>query len=1335
MNKKNNRKGQVFVVMVIIAVTGALLAAAIILHSLYQDPNPDQFLGRYQSAIADSMNDGDKILTYIDEASKMSVSSAFDEYLNGNPNPLTNVEGGDPATKYCGSYVYRLWNTLNQNCYPDYQSSDFELNALIDKHFSDLTRNMLSSKDNPPEEKYFDSLIQQDVNYEYSYIPSIGYTNIIGSSEDQYTVNVFKSKDTATDTSVQNYLTDKSAYTGSLIWPLANNFEVSSCFGYRGTIDTLSGVAASTNHPGLDIPAPKGTEVHAAASGTVESILYPAWGKVVINHGGGLKTGYMHMDSIAPGLQVGSVVKQGDVIGYVGGRGPDSANDYENHLHFEVTSATVDLNTNYLGISGVIITANGNYVNPMCFIDQNSLNSGKITFDMSSKACNSICNSASCAKIDPTDTANSPPYKFCSVYEGVTLQKPACIKTGKTDWKIENIALSGISGAQGTAFTSDQTMTISMTIENDADTCVTVQPELSIFSSSDISKLEIMDPAIQSVNVYPKTDLAPQTTVDIVNCTFTTDKTVYMKAVANKKCVLYAPDDGSIREYSLNTKITDFNNAAQSYDDKLKFTVKKGTHMSSADTSTASSTTNTNAVNNNNQASVSTLSNSDKAKFDATKTNLEPYMADIDAASTKFGIDKNILLGLITQESSGVNFKINIPKNNATGILQVEGSKNYNTIQKVCGKEYISECGTAFSTCKFEKYGDDISCQINVGAQILKDNYDRYTNDDTYKKTVLAICHNPVYQQQYLSYTGWQRALRAYNGFGCNDVYATYVELVMKWASAWGYIDTTNKQTKDEMFVGILGQYHINPVFNVKLDFDMSLLDRLKKFANDTVSSCGKEGMDRMKCIQDNVDAFNNNLPQEYKQAGVVLKTTCDTSDNMAEVNNFVEKVDDCMSSPDDMCKCDLNGIDSYAAIQSVESVDGSTKISYYSDEYSNELTNAYFDYSIIKNKQFFSSQSTWLNTITLYKNNTRLQTDFITDKKCGYVKSAYRLCLATTYSYDAYTPAANQVTAKITKKFVTIPFAIMVRDNVAPKPIVGVESQSMPHSKNSIILKWNAGTEGDIVRYNIYLSDSEFDFIRPTANLRKTIAYKSISSMAKDYIEYKSIDFTNPICVLKEDTVKGIQYCAFNNTAIDKDGKTVSIQLEKEKLYYVSTEKKFVYILDGTKIDNTLATGTAKFIAVTATDIDGNEIDNIDSNQKIVSGTNLIKVTPEDKLEAGFANVKSSSLSPDKTVLTLSWDKVGIYIDGTPIADASLLTYDIYVSDDNCVSGKLNDVLENSQEQSTPNTDIAINLKQSKAGLPTDYCVYVLPDINNNKYMKGFGVNTRDLSVGLPSS
>ena len=84
-------------------------------------------------------------------------------------------------------------------------------------------------------------------------------------------------------------------------------------------------------HAGIDIAVPYGTPIHAAASGTV---IYAGWmggygNFVIIDHGGGLSTGYAHQSSIAVG---GGSVSQGQVIGYVGCTG----HCFGPHLHFEV---------------------------------------------------------------------------------------------------------------------------------------------------------------------------------------------------------------------------------------------------------------------------------------------------------------------------------------------------------------------------------------------------------------------------------------------------------------------------------------------------------------------------------------------------------------------------------------------------------------------------------------------------------------------------------------------------------------------------------------------------------------------------------------------------------------------------------------------------------------------------------------------------------------------------------------------------------------------------------------------------------------------------------------
>ena len=111
--------------------------------------------------------------------------------------------------------------------------------------------------------------------------------------------------------------------------PVPTGIETSP-FGWR----THPLLHISEMHTGVDWGAPFGTPIFAAGNGEIEEIgLKGGYGKYVrIRHANGYETAYGHMTAFARGLQVGSHVRQGQIIGFVGSSGLSTGS----HVHFEI---------------------------------------------------------------------------------------------------------------------------------------------------------------------------------------------------------------------------------------------------------------------------------------------------------------------------------------------------------------------------------------------------------------------------------------------------------------------------------------------------------------------------------------------------------------------------------------------------------------------------------------------------------------------------------------------------------------------------------------------------------------------------------------------------------------------------------------------------------------------------------------------------------------------------------------------------------------------------------------------------------------------------------------
>lgn len=118
-----------------------------------------------------------------------------------------------------------------------------------------------------------------------------------------------------------------SSGNGKFSWPVPGHTRVSSNYGWRNCP-----FHGREKHSGIDIPAPYGTSVKAAASGTViySGYLGSYGNAIIIRHGNGLYTLYGHNSRLV--ARSGAKVSKGQTVAKVGSTGSSTGN----HCHFEV---------------------------------------------------------------------------------------------------------------------------------------------------------------------------------------------------------------------------------------------------------------------------------------------------------------------------------------------------------------------------------------------------------------------------------------------------------------------------------------------------------------------------------------------------------------------------------------------------------------------------------------------------------------------------------------------------------------------------------------------------------------------------------------------------------------------------------------------------------------------------------------------------------------------------------------------------------------------------------------------------------------------------------------
>ena len=126
------------------------------------------------------------------------------------------------------------------------------------------------------------------------------------------------------------YDEDGNSAARTLIRTPISGARLSSSFGRRK--HPVSGFNAM--HKGVDFAAPYGTPIIAAGSGVIKEAGWKgSFGRYIrIRHNATFDTAYAHLQRLAPHIQRGTRIRQGEVIGYVGSTGKSTGA----HLHYEV---------------------------------------------------------------------------------------------------------------------------------------------------------------------------------------------------------------------------------------------------------------------------------------------------------------------------------------------------------------------------------------------------------------------------------------------------------------------------------------------------------------------------------------------------------------------------------------------------------------------------------------------------------------------------------------------------------------------------------------------------------------------------------------------------------------------------------------------------------------------------------------------------------------------------------------------------------------------------------------------------------------------------------------
>lgn len=261
---------------------------------------------------------------------KAKINKASEDGQGGN-EAFIQIENM-PEYKLC--FLKRNVNTNEEEIYNKIISSGttyYKMYALVENGEEKLYMSNFEDAENVVNQlKEKDSLNKDNISIAEQYVTQLKeLTNVEESVAKLYVKpSVSGVKVAMTKTTKVKQTTSSNTMSNNKV-----NLGINLITPTKGIVTSRFGQRARNNHKGIDIGAPKGTPIYAAASGTViySGNRNDGYGNyIILNNGNGITTYYAHCSELLASL--GQHVEQGQLIGKVGSTG----NSTGNHLHFEV---------------------------------------------------------------------------------------------------------------------------------------------------------------------------------------------------------------------------------------------------------------------------------------------------------------------------------------------------------------------------------------------------------------------------------------------------------------------------------------------------------------------------------------------------------------------------------------------------------------------------------------------------------------------------------------------------------------------------------------------------------------------------------------------------------------------------------------------------------------------------------------------------------------------------------------------------------------------------------------------------------------------------------------